>query len=118
MEEQKIPERYLPIGTVVMLKKGRTPVMITSFCVYPKENKGSIYDYGACPYPQGILNPDVVHAFNHDRIEKILHMGYETDDSKKMSELLNKGIDAYKEKVAKESAEQSKKAQPKADDKK
>ena len=76
--------------------------MITSYCVYPKEQRTEIYDYGSCQYPQGILNPDVVHAFNHIQIDKILHMGYETDDSKKMSDLLNKGIDKYKNKVAQE----------------
>ena len=99
---KEIKPKYLPIGTVLLLKKGKTPVMITSYCVYPKEQKTEIYDYGACPYPQGILNPDVVHAFNHSQIETILYMGYETEDSKKMSDILNNGIEKYKNKVAQE----------------
>ena len=28
-------ERFLPIGTVVLLKGGTKEIMITSYCVYP-----------------------------------------------------------------------------------
>lgn len=106
-EEKKIPEKFLPIGTTVMLKKGTTPVMITSYCVFPKSKKTEIYDYGSCAYPQGILEPDTIHAFNHEDIDKILHMGYETNDSKEVSRILNGGIENYKKKVIEESKKEN-----------
>ena len=28
-------ERFLPIGTVVLLKNAKKPLMITSFCIFP-----------------------------------------------------------------------------------
>ncbi len=90
-------ERFLPIGTVVMLKGGEVPVMITSYCVYGTKDKEKIYDYGSCHYPQGILNPEIVHAFNHDKIDKVLYKGYETEDSKRLSKILNEGLKKYKE---------------------
>ena len=34
-------EKFLPIGSVVMLKGGTKPTMITSYCIIPK---GDIYD--------------------------------------------------------------------------
>lgn len=96
MEEK---ERYLPIGTVVLLKGGHDPIMITSYCVYPKTDKEKLFDYGACIYPTGILDPDTVHAFNHSQIDKILYMGYETKESKELSNLLNHSINSYKKKI-------------------
>ena len=84
-------QKYLPIGTVVLLKGGHDPIMITSYCVYPKTNKEKLFDYGACLYPTGILNPEVIHAFNHSQIDKILHMGYKTEMSKELSTKLNEG---------------------------
>lgn len=101
--DKKIPEKFLPIGTTVMLKGGHTPVMIISYCVFPKTNKKELYDYGSCPYPQGVIDPDTVHAFNHDQIEEILHMGYDTNDSKELSRILNGGLEIYKSKLEKES---------------
>ena len=37
-------EKYLPIGSVVMLKGGTKRVMITGFCTVPNEDKEKVYD--------------------------------------------------------------------------
>ena len=81
-------EKFLPIGTFVLLKGGKKEVMITSYCIFPTgeiiekgtqtNGKGKMFDYGACLYPEGIINSDQVLGFNHDKIEKICYMGYET----------------------------------------
>ena len=55
MEELK---KYLPIGTVVLLKGGQKRLMITGFCSIPKEDKTKIYDYTGCLYPEGVLNSE------------------------------------------------------------
>lgn len=101
-------EKFLPIGSVVMLKNGKKAVMITSYCVVPtgtqiegnKETtpKQIMYDYGACAYPEGILDSSVSYAFNHDKIDKILYVGYETKEQKEFSDMLNGGLKILNEK--------------------
>lgn len=101
-------ERFLPIGTVVMLKGGKKPVMVTSFCIFPtgteiKDNQEvaaekKIFEYGGCPYPEGMIDSNLACAFNHDQIEKILFEGYTTEEHKELSKLLNGGYEIYKQK--------------------
>lgn len=99
----EIGERFLPIGTVVLLKGGKRELMIMSYCimpsgeVYDKNGKvdasGKMFDYGACFYPEGMVTSDQLFAFNHDQIEKVCYKGYETDHQKEISEVLNGGIE-------------------------
>ena len=92
-------EKFLPIGTVVLLKGGKHPVMITAYCVFATATKKNIYDYGGCLYPQGIVDSNIVHAFNHDMIDKIIFKGYETEESKKLSETLNQNYNEIVERI-------------------
>lgn len=95
-------ERFLPIGTVVLLKGGKRELMITSYCimpsgdVYDKTGKidaaGQMYDYGACFYPEGMITSDQLFAFNHEQIERVCFMGYATDNQKEISKVLNGGL--------------------------
>ena len=64
-------DKYLPIGTVVLLKGGRKRAMITGFCSVAQENQEKIYDYSGCVYPEGYLSSNQVCLFDHDQIEKI-----------------------------------------------
>lgn len=102
-------ERFLPIGTVVLLKGAKKELMITSYCIFPtgteynKEGEEvapsqKMYEYGACPYPEGILDSNTINAFNHNQIEKIIHMGYESESQKELSKILNGGYEIYKKK--------------------
>ncbi len=105
-------ERFLPIGTVVLLKGGKKEIMITSYCIFPNnvqikngqeiKPEKKIYEYGACIYPEGILDSNTICAFNHDQIEKISYMGYVTDAQKELSKVLNGGYEIYKNKYEKE----------------
>lgn len=91
-------DKFLPIGTVVLLKGGKKEVMITSYCIFPTgqviekgeqtDSAGKMFDYGACLYPEGIINSDQILGFNHDKIEKICYMGYETDIHKEFSDFV------------------------------
>jgi hypothetical protein len=101
-------ERFLPIGTVVLLKGGKKEIMITSYCIFPNnvqikngqeiKPEKKIYEYGACIYPEGILDSNTICAFNHDQIEKICYMRYETTIQQELSTLLNQGYEMYKDK--------------------
>ncbi len=84
--------KYLPIGTVVLLKNGNKKVMITSYLVFSTGNNSEekkMYDYGSCTFPEGIIDSNYAVGFNHDDIEKIIHLGLIDDDQKQFNELLN-----------------------------
>lgn len=78
-----IGEKYLPIGTVVMLKGGKKRAMITGFCSVPKEEPEKMYDYSGCIYPEGFISSEMVCLFNHEQIDKVYHKGLVDDEETK-----------------------------------
>lgn len=90
MEEKNIGEKFLPVGTVAMLKGGSKRVMITGFCAVDENNKGKIWDYSGCMYPEGFLSSNQTCLFEHDQIDKVYHMGLSDDpEEKQFKEQLN-----------------------------
>ena len=90
-------EKYLPIGTVVLLKGGRKRAMITGFCSVAQENQEKIYDYSGCVYPEGYLSSNQVCLFDHDQIDKIFFLGFEDDEEKAFKDKLNKIVASIEE---------------------
>ena len=82
-------EKYLPIGTVVMLKNGQKRVMITGFLCIDKNNDKNIYDYTGCLYPEGYISSDKSLLFNHDQIDKIYYLGFKDEEEEKFKQKLN-----------------------------
>ena len=80
--------KYLPIGTVVMLRNGKKRVMITGFCCSDKSKPDTTYDYSGCLYPEGIITSDQNLVFNHDQIEKIYALGFADEEEKEFKERL------------------------------
>ena len=72
-------DEFLPIGSVVLLKGGNKRIMI---CGRIQAQAGSdiIYDYSACYYPEGIVDPQSMFFFNRDAIETVYFRGYEDQD--------------------------------------
>lgn len=72
-------DEFLPIGSVVLLKGGNKRIMI---CGRIQAQAGSdiIYDYSACYYPEGIVDPQYMFFFNRDAIETVYFRGYEDQD--------------------------------------
>lgn len=86
-------EKYLPIGSVVLLKNAKKRLMITGFYIKAKtDNNNEIYDYSGCLYPEGVLSSDENCVFNHDQIDKIYFLGYSDEEEKKFKEELIKAI--------------------------
>ena len=87
---QKIPDKFLPIGTVVMLKGATKRLMISGFCAMenePVENEDEkIWDYSGCLYPEGFLSSNQTCLFNHDQIDKIYHLGLSSDEDNEEKE--------------------------------
>lgn len=81
-------EKYLPIGSVVLLKGAKKRLMITGYSIIAKDNLGKIYDYSGCLYPVGFLSSDQTAVFNHDQIDKIFAIGYSDDEQKQFIQTL------------------------------
>lgn len=79
--------KFLPLGTVVLLKNAKKRVMITGFCVISEENK-RVFDYTGCVYPEGVLTSKQSLVFDHDQIEKIFAIGYSDDEEKEFKKKL------------------------------
>lgn len=73
-------KQYLPIGSVVLLKEASKTIMITGYLQKEVGNNNKFYDYVGCLYPEGYLASNKNLLFNHDQIDKILFVGYETDE--------------------------------------
>lgn len=76
-------EKFLPIGTVVMLENGKKRVMISGFCAVAGENKSKIWDYSGCMYPEGFLTSTMNCLFDHEQIKEVYHLGLAEDEEEK-----------------------------------
>ena len=90
----KIKEKFLPIGTVVMLKGGEKRIMIAGFCAIEKndEEKKKVWDYSGCMYPEGFLSSDRTLLFDHEQIETIYHYGFIDEEEEAFKEKLNEFV--------------------------
>ncbi len=82
-------EKFLPIGTVVTLKGATVKLMITGFCAISPDHEGVMFDYSALPYPTGETVDGSRGLFNHNQIETINHMGYESPEDLEYKEQIN-----------------------------
>lgn len=83
-------EKYLPIGTVVMLKGGTKRAMITGFASRTEKEPNKVFDYTGCLYPEGVISTNQVLLFDHNQIEKIYHIGLIDEEEKQFKEKLKK----------------------------
>ena len=74
-------EKYLPIGSVVLLKGGTHKIMINGYCAVTDEMKDKTFDYRGCPYPEGILESNGVALFDINQIEEVCHVGFKNDEA-------------------------------------
>lgn len=81
-------EKFLPIGTVVLLKNAEKRIMITGFASMSPETGDVIFDYSGCAYPEGFLNYNEVAVFNHEQIDKVFFMGYADEEEEEFKKVL------------------------------
>ena len=92
-------DKFLPIGTVVILQEGKKPIMIIGYKISSVDNsyilKGTdvisdkVFDYCAVLYPEGLINSQNFILFDHNSIKEIIFKGFVSDDSKKLNSFLN-----------------------------
>ena len=85
----EIPEKYLPLGTIVELDGFNNYVMIGGYRAMNAARQ-RMFDYLGCVYPIGTTNPNETLLFNHNQIVKIVFMGFEDERSKKFHVYLDK----------------------------
>lgn len=82
-------KKYLPIGSVVLLKDSKKRIMIVG--VKQKQvDSEKVWDYSACLYPEGILNPDKLFLFDSEQIERLYFIGFQDGEGLAFLEQLNK----------------------------
>lgn len=83
-------EKYLPIGTVVLLEGATKRVMITGHASMSPETGDKVFDYSGCPFPEGFYNYNEVCVFDHSQIETVFYRGYEDEEQKAYMEEFTK----------------------------
>ncbi len=78
-------EKFLPVGTVVMLEGGNKKIMVNGFCAIDPTQPNVMYDYSGVLYPEGALSSDQALLFDHKQIVEIIHMGLEGDEHRKFN---------------------------------
>lgn len=90
-----IGEKYLPIGSVCILKEATRRVMITGFLA-KGDSSEKVYDYVGCIYPEGVLSSDQNLLFDHEQIDKVFALGYSDADEKNFKNKLKKYLEEQK----------------------
>lgn len=81
-------DEFLPVGTIIKLKGTDKLAMIVSHCIIPTDkiynkdgevdaNSVLYYEYGICDYPEGLKRTNFMYAINHDKIERIIYIGFQ-----------------------------------------
>ncbi len=81
-------ELLLPIGSVVLLKGGEKRVMICGR-IQTKGGDDTIYDYSACLFPEGLVNPSNMYFFNKDAIERVYFIGLQDSEELNYANKIN-----------------------------
>ena len=72
-------KNLLPTGSVVLLKGGEKRIMICGR-IQAKAGDDTIYDYSACYYPEGLVDPSSIFFFNRDAIERVFFIGFQDEE--------------------------------------
>lgn len=91
-------EKYLPIGSVVLLENALKKVMITGYAITNDEDN-KIYDYMGCLWPEGVISSDRNILFDHEKIEKIFAVGYSNEETKTFMDLMKRALDVRKKEL-------------------
>ena len=78
----------LPIGSVLMLKNARQPLMIFGYLQKSAMFPDKVADYIGVPYPEGNLSMALQIGFMMSDIGEVLFEGYRTEDFKPWEDML------------------------------
>lgn len=82
-------KKFLPIGSVVLLKGSKKRVMIIG--VKQKQvGTDKIWDYSGCLYPEGVVDPNRLYLFDTEQIERLYFIGLQDGEGLNFLEQLNR----------------------------
>ena len=81
-------KKFLPIGSVVLLKDSKKRIMIVGV-KQKTADSDKIWDYSACLYPEGILDPDKLFVFDAEQIERLYFVGLQDGEGLQFLDMLN-----------------------------
>ena len=90
--EIEVGDKFLPIGSIVVLKGGEKTLMIYGRTQKIDDNP-DLSDYIAVPYPEGNISKEYIYYFNHENIEKVIYKGYVNDKEVKLEKNLHEQLD-------------------------
>lgn len=79
-------DKYLPIGSIVLLKDDIVMRMIIG---YLNKDNEEIKEYVCIPFPYGLMSEKTLYYFNHSDIENILFIGYKNNKYEEFNLILN-----------------------------
>lgn len=82
-------KRYLPIGSVVLMRDATKKVMITGYAVKSPDFGEKVFDYIGCLFPEGVISSDKNLLFDHKDIHQIFAIGYSDEEQKLFSKKLD-----------------------------
>lgn len=90
-------KKYLPLGSVVLMKDAKKRVMVTGYCVKSPDSGEKIWDYIGCLWPEGMITPDKNLLFDHKDIARIFAIGYSDDEQKRFMSVLDKATQLHEQ---------------------
>lgn len=85
-------EGLLPVGSVVLLREGNHRLMVIGYCQKLINQPDKIYDYVGCLFPEGFISAEKNYLFNREQIDKVYHVGYQSDGQFAFSEKMESAI--------------------------
>ena len=81
-------KKYLPIGSVLLLKNSKKRVMVVG--VKQKQvDADKVWDYSGCLFPEGIIDPERLFLFDAEQIERLYFIGLQDGESLAFQERLS-----------------------------
>ena len=87
--------KFLPLGSVVLLKDANRPLVIIGYTVV-EEGNNRVWDYLGCAYPVGVIGNDKNLLFQKQQIEKVLFIGFSNEEGKQFLTELDTTIEEIK----------------------
>ena len=88
-------KNFLPVGSVVMLKGGKKRVMICGR-VQAESETGKLYDYSACLFPEGVIDPDELYLFNNEDIDTVYFLGLQDVEEFQFRDFMDNELEKMK----------------------
>ena len=81
-------ERFLALGTIIKVRDTEKKSMIVGRGLKLIQNEEEkIFDYGAVPYPEGIIGDQLCYI-NHVDITDVIYAGFKDEDDEKYIKLV------------------------------